>query len=74
VGIDLCAADGSAWPAARRTGAAVCAAGRERGVIIRPLGDTLVLMPAPAMDAETLDQLLLAVAATIEEYFRRSPA
>ncbi len=54
---------------ARRVGAAVCLAARDRGVITRPLGDVVVLMPAPAMDSETLDRLLIAVVETIHEYF-----
>ena len=29
-----------------------------RGVIIRPLGDVIVLMPPPAIDAETLKELV----------------
>jgi len=70
VGIDLARPDGSPLDAAARTGAAVCAAARSRGIIIRPLGDTIVLMPAPAMDAETLDQLLVGVSETITAFFQ----
>jgi adenosylmethionine-8-amino-7-oxononanoate aminotransferase len=53
----------------RRTGAAVCLAARNHGIIIRPLGDVVVLMPAPAIDGETLDRLLGGVIRTIHEYF-----
>ena len=53
----------------RRIGAAVCWHARRHGVIIRPLGDVVVLMPAPAMDAATLERLLHATAGTIHEYF-----
>ncbi len=67
VGIDLARPDGQPFPPAQRTGAAVCAAARARGVIIRPLGDTVVLMPAPAMDADALGRLLTAVEETIAE-------
>jgi len=52
----------------RRVGAAVCKAARAQGVITRPLGDVVVLMPAPAMDAGTLGRLLDAIVATIEDY------
>ena len=45
------------FPAARRMGHQVTLAARKRGVIIRPLGDVVVLMPAPAMPAELIDQL-----------------
>jgi len=53
---------------ALRVGAAVCKAARQRGVITRPLGDVVVLMPAPAMDAPTLDRLLAAVVETIGDF------
>lgn len=56
---------------AERIGAKVCFAARRRGVIIRPLGDVVVLMPAPGMDRDTLDRLLGAVVETIHEYFAR---
>ena len=71
VGIELTAdrATGRAFDASARTGAAVCAAARDRGVIIRPLGDVVVLMPAPAMDTATLARLLDATVATIRDYF-----
>jgi len=54
-----------------RTGAAVCDRAREHGLIIRPLGDVIVLMPAPAMDDATLDRMLAVVAAAIEEHFAK---
>jgi adenosylmethionine-8-amino-7-oxononanoate aminotransferase len=38
-------------------------------VIVRPLGDVVVLMPAAAMDAPALERLLDAVVATIHEHF-----
>ena len=60
VGIELCQSRQDAQPFdfSRRTGAAFCQACRERGLIIRPLGDVLILMPAPAMDEATLDRML----------------
>jgi len=54
---------------ALQVGAAVCRHARNHGVIIRPLGDVVVLMPAPAMDMTTLNRLLDAVGTTIHEYF-----
>jgi adenosylmethionine-8-amino-7-oxononanoate aminotransferase len=45
------------FPAERRLGHQVTLAARERGVIIRPLGDVVVLMPAPAMPGELVEQL-----------------
>jgi adenosylmethionine-8-amino-7-oxononanoate aminotransferase len=41
----------------KRMGHRVILAARERGVITRPLGDTIVLMPAPAMPGELVRQL-----------------
>ena len=72
VGIELVAdkSAGRPFDPKRRVGAAVCKLARQRGVIIRPLGDVVVLMPAPAMDAQTLERLLSAVVATINEYFQ----
>ena len=50
VGIELCLDRRSAQPFdfAARTGRVVCDRCREQGLIIRPLGDVVVLMPAPA--------------------------
>ncbi len=56
---------------ALRTGAAVCRWGRRHGIIIRPLGDVVVLMPAPAMDLPTLDRLLTGVIASVNEFFEQ---
>ncbi|MCE9592382.1 MAG: adenosylmethionine--8-amino-7-oxononanoate transaminase [Planctomycetes bacterium] len=60
VGIELCRnrATREPFPSAQRTGAAVCMAMRSKGLIIRPLGDVLVLMPIPAMDDATLHRML----------------
>jgi adenosylmethionine-8-amino-7-oxononanoate aminotransferase len=51
------------FPLERRTGHLVTLAARERGCIVRPLGDVVVLMPAPAMPAELVERLC---AVTIE--------
>jgi len=71
VGIELVADRGRKEPfdPALRVGAAVCRRARRHGLVIRPLGDVVVLMPAPAMDAGTLDRMMDAVAATVTEYF-----
>ena len=50
---------------ARRAGANICKKALSQGLIIRPLGDTLVLMPAPAMDHETLATMLDIVVDTL---------
>ena len=53
----------------RQIGSAVCRAAMKRGIMIRPLGDVVVLMPAPAMDLATLDKLLTGVTESINETF-----
>lgn len=49
----------------RRTGAAVCMNIRKRGVILRPLGDVIVLMPPPAMEEDDLARIVEAVRAEV---------
>jgi adenosylmethionine-8-amino-7-oxononanoate aminotransferase len=56
VGIEL-----SGFDPHRRTGAAVCAAVRRHGVILRPLGDVIVLMPPLAMGEADLRTIVDAV-------------
>ena len=59
VGIDL-ARDRdphAPFPAERRTGHRAVLEARRRGVILRPLGDTLVLMPAVSMPVELAPRL-----------------
>lgn len=43
---------------ADRTGAKLCLKMRERGLIIRPIGDVIILMPIPAMPTVLLDEML----------------
>ncbi|MDE2009444.1 MAG: adenosylmethionine--8-amino-7-oxononanoate transaminase [Candidatus Omnitrophica bacterium] len=50
-----------------RLGARVCRGVRKYGVILRPLGNVVVLMPPLAISAEELDYLLAAVFRAIEE-------
>jgi adenosylmethionine-8-amino-7-oxononanoate aminotransferase len=67
VGIDLVAdkATKQAFDPATRVGHAVCQRIRGRGVILRPLGDVIVLMPAPAMGVENLRTIVEAVRAEV---------
>jgi adenosylmethionine-8-amino-7-oxononanoate aminotransferase len=65
--------DRSRWPhrlfePAARVGAGICDHARRYGVIIRPLDNIVVLMPAPAMDLATLDRLLDAAVRSVREY------
>ncbi|HPD47986.1 MAG TPA: adenosylmethionine--8-amino-7-oxononanoate transaminase [Anaerohalosphaeraceae bacterium] len=48
-------------------GAKVCSAMRARGVMMRPLGDVVVIMPPPAIDMATLERLLGVVRETLEK-------
>ncbi|MHC4231421.1 MAG: adenosylmethionine--8-amino-7-oxononanoate transaminase [Planctomycetota bacterium] len=50
----------------KKIGAKVCAAMRPKGAMMRPLGDCLVLMPAVAMDIETLKKLLDIIEDTLK--------
>ena len=63
VGIELVADKSTKRPfdPKRRLGAAVCAKVRRHGVIIRPLGDVIVVMPPLAMSAEDLKRIVRAV-------------
>jgi len=69
VGIELVAdrATKGAYPSALRMGHQVTLAARRRGVIVRPLGDVVVLMPPLSISAQELALLLDVVQASIEE-------
>ncbi len=45
----------------RAIGARLCAAMRPKGLMLRPLGNVIVLMPAPGMDEQTLQEMLSIV-------------
>lgn len=50
-----------------RVGHRVTLAARRRGVIVRPLGDVVVLMPAPAMPAELVQHLCEVAIESIQD-------
>ena len=52
----------AAFPAAERVGAAVCLRARDRGVLLRPLGDVVVIMPPLSIREGELAQICEAVA------------
>ncbi len=58
------------FPPAARVGHRVVLAARRRGIVIRPLGDVIVLMPAPAMPVELVDELCTATLAAIDDVLR----
>jgi adenosylmethionine-8-amino-7-oxononanoate aminotransferase len=69
VGIELVAdrTTREPYPPDARVGWRVIESARERGVIIRPLGDVIVLMPPLAIDDATLEELVGVTAACIAE-------
>lgn len=56
-----------AFPASMQVGKLVCDRLRGDGIWLRPLGDVLVLMPAPAMDHDDLRWMVECIAAAIVE-------
>ena len=63
VGIELVADRDSRrrFDSGARVGAGVCMAARERGVLLRPLGDVVVLMPPLSIEEDELAQICEAV-------------
>ncbi|MFT5584254.1 MAG: adenosylmethionine-8-amino-7-oxononanoate aminotransferase [Cognaticolwellia sp.] len=61
IGLDLCQANGAPYDSALRTGARFCFGLRSQGVVLRPLGDTVVLMPPLCISAAQTEQLLEAL-------------
>ena len=53
---------------AARTGARLCHAMRDRGVIVRPLGDVLILMPILATPHDVLGELIDVVVDTLDRF------
>jgi adenosylmethionine-8-amino-7-oxononanoate aminotransferase len=57
-------------PVGQRTGFEVCRAARRRGVLIRPLGDVVVLMPPLGISDDELDELVGVVDESVREVVR----
>lgn len=57
----------AAYPAEARMGHQVTLAARRRGVILRPLGDVIVLMPAPGMPPELVGRICDVAMESIHE-------
>jgi adenosylmethionine-8-amino-7-oxononanoate aminotransferase len=55
------------FDSADRIGHLVCLAIRRRGVILRPLGDTVVVLPPLSISEEEIDRLVSALAESIAE-------
>jgi adenosylmethionine---8-amino-7-oxononanoate aminotransferase len=69
IGVELAAdrARKTPYPAEALTGARVCERARAHGVLLRPLGDVVVLMPPLSLRAAEAEQLVDAVAASIRD-------
>ncbi|RJO63289.1 MAG: adenosylmethionine--8-amino-7-oxononanoate transaminase [Myxococcales bacterium] len=63
-------AGGQAYPEAWRMGYKVCMEARRHGVIVRPLGDSVVLMPPLAVLPQEIDLLVAAIQQAIERVCR----
>jgi len=61
----------AAYPAEARMGHQVTLAARRRGVILRPLGDVIVLMPAPGMPPELVGRICDVAMESIDEVTQR---
>ena len=61
------------FPAEQRMGHLVTLAARKRGLILRPLGDVIVLMPAPGMPTELIDELCDLTFESISEVLKEFP-
>jgi adenosylmethionine---8-amino-7-oxononanoate aminotransferase len=58
---------GNSYPASERRGMRACRAARRHGVFLRPLGDTIVLMPPLSITETEITRLIDAVASGIQE-------
>ncbi len=56
------------FPFERRVGAEVCRRLLAQGILLRPLGDVIVVMPPLAIDEPLLDRLCLALHETLENF------
>lgn len=66
-GIDVTRPDGSTFPWQEQTGAKVCLAARQHGLLTRPIRDTLVLMPPLCFSESELRQSVESLCRSIDE-------
>jgi adenosylmethionine-8-amino-7-oxononanoate aminotransferase len=64
--VDLCAADGGPLPRQARSGWRVAHAAAERGALLRPLGDTIYLLPPLNASRARCEQLVSILIAAID--------
>jgi adenosylmethionine-8-amino-7-oxononanoate aminotransferase len=67
IGVALRAADGIAFDSRAKVGHRVAMAARAHGAVLRPLGDTMVLMPPPCFQPDQLDRLIDALGRAIDD-------
>ena len=58
---------GQPFPSINKLGARICRHARKHGILIRPLGDVLVVMPPLSITATELDELMRAMLLSLEE-------
>jgi adenosylmethionine-8-amino-7-oxononanoate aminotransferase len=66
IGVEVQRADGSAYEFGERMGFRVCTAARADGVLLRPLGNVVVLMPPLSLSVDEAKLLLRATRSAIE--------
>ena len=66
-GVELAKPDGLAFDPSYRVGARVCAEMRTHNVILRPLGDVLVIMPPLSITCEQISDIAAAIAASVTQ-------
>lgn len=71
-GVDVVKEDGAPYPWQNQTGARVCVAARKHGLLTRPIGDTLVLMPPLCFTEDELQRAVQALRASIHAETRQS--
>lgn len=65
--LDLAPAGGGEYPVALRAGLQVCLRAREHGLLLRPLGDSLLLVPPLCLDEAELGQLVARTRRAIDD-------
>ena len=61
------------YPYASRVGHRVCMRARRHGLIIRPLGDVIVVMPPLSITRRLLTRMMEVIQRCIEEETERNP-
>lgn len=70
MGIDITTPSGEPYPAATRAGHVAAMAAREHELILRPLGDTLVINPPLAISRDELEHLFRATHLALDDLSR----